>query len=190
MAITNYDVFQQLQGWIGHAVTKYPTALDSVKPSKRQCTELTGLAPRLPNPLVSLYTLPSSWEDHELRAQIQYNSDSDSDSEDEESSNEQDELVEDDDSDDNSVPEVIEVTPAPSKKTSGTRLYSLSGKPLRLRLDLPVNNPDPRLAPKAVKTKRPRDESPPIKVEKGTEAPKVGSEPFFLLPNTALTFCF
>ena len=83
------------------------------------------------------------------------------------------------------MPEVVEVTPAPSKKTSGTRLYSLSGKPLCLQLDLPINNPDPRLAPKAVKAKRPRDESPPIKVEKGTEAPKVGSEPLFLLLHYA-----
>ena len=58
-------------------------------------------------------------------------------------------------------------------RITGTLLYYLSGEPSCTRLSLPITNPDPCLAPKATKSKRLHDESPPIKIEKGTEAPKV-----------------
>ena len=143
-----------------YVADKHPNALETLRVSKRQRALLSSYPPELPRSLLGLSTLPSSWDEHEIRAQINYDSDSE----------EEDELNEDDDD----FPEIVAVAqPAPSKKVTGTLLYYLSGEPSCTRLSLPITNPDPRLALKTTKSKRPRDESPPIKIEKGTEAPKV-----------------
>ncbi|KAJ2934374.1 hypothetical protein H1R20_g2742, partial [Candolleomyces eurysporus] len=157
--LRDYPVIAQFRSWVVYVVEKHPHVLDILKVSKRQRAIFEDIVAKRPRSLVSLSTLPASWEEHRIRAQIAYKTDSE---------DEEDEL------DDEDAPEIVTLAKAgPSKKTAGTLLYFLSGVSSTLRVDLPVINPAVKLVPKApAKAKRPRDESPPIKVEKGAESSK------------------
>ncbi|RXW11467.1 hypothetical protein EST38_g14388 [Candolleomyces aberdarensis] len=159
--ILDYDVIRQFRSWVAYVVSKNPQSLEILKLSKRQRALVESITPQLPRALLALSSLPSSWEEHTLRSQLVYNTDSDE---------EEDELPDEEED----APEAGPSSKAgPSKKPAGTLLYFLSGAPSNMRLNLPVVNPDPHIVPKVpAKPKRGREESPPIKVEKGADPPK------------------
>ncbi|KAJ2927499.1 hypothetical protein H1R20_g9592, partial [Candolleomyces eurysporus] len=174
--VNNYEAVRQLRQWIAFVASQNLPLLAAFRPSRKQKDLLLSSPSALPSSLVSLASFPRSLSEHVIRSQISFVSDSDDEEED------IDQLQFDDDEEASLPgPSRKESAPEPSspkKKTPGTRIYSLTGSPTDLTVppDAGFITPGPYPAPKPVKTTKPaREDSPPVKVEKG--APNKNKRP-------------